>query len=541
MRVPVLFNKKTQTLRRKLFGYMLMLVVSFVILVFIIGLFFVDNFTTTKERLFDVLSLQTEVFEREITAHHDNLAMRCIQLSTNTTKTLEDYFIQENIQFDDLQDSSVHIDNIQNHIMDQLIEQILKTECSGGFVLLDTTVNSKTENAEHSKTGVYLQRSSVDANDDSMLLFRGNSNLAKSKNIMQHEKWQLEFNSKFFPNFDDIIKTSDIPLEKAYRITDIKTLSGTTERVMLLAAPILGDNGTIYGICGFEISSTTFKIYHAQPSTLEHLVCTFSKKNKNTIDIENSFSSGIINGYYFPPKESLNIQKFGKGLELISNADEEYVGITRNVHISYGENNDFLISVMIPKQDYNQMHRKNIVRLIIFILLLLFFAVSCCGFFSKRFISPIIRSLEEIKQFTYTDASSEFTEIDDLFTFLSLKDKEVEKSISSLIREKDKAENEASRAKSEVNRLSYSRKNEIDPADYENFVIGIKTLTKTERVIFDMYLSDMTGKEITDALGIKESTLKYHNHNLYQKLGVTSRKQMLRYAALLSNDNNEQE
>ena len=56
-----------------------------------------------------------------------------------------------------------------------------------------------------------------------------------------------------------------------------------------------------------------------------------------------------------------------------------------------------------------------------------------------------------------------------------------------------------------------------------------------------MYLSNMTGKEINDALGIKESTLKYHNHNLYQKLGVTSRKQMLRYAALLSNDNNEQE
>ena len=41
-----------------------------------------------------------------------------------------------------------------------------------------------------------------------------------------------------------------------------------------------------------------------------------------------------------------------------------------------------------------------------------------------------------------------------------------------------------------------------------------------------------TAKEIVEILGIKENTLKYHNKNIYSKLGISSRKQLLRFAAL---------
>ena len=90
------------------------------------------------------------------------------------------------------------------------------------------------------------------------------------------------------------------------------------------------------------------------------------------------------------------------------------------------------------------------------------------------------------------------------------------------------------KVQAEIDRLSYSRKKEIDPDDYENFLIGIKSLTKTERNIFEMYLAGKTAQEITETIGIKESTLKFHNHNIYEKLGVSSRKQMLRFAAIYS-------
>ena len=36
----------------------------------------------------------------------------------------------------------------------------------------------------------------------------------------------------------------------------------------------------------------------------------------------------------------------------------------------------------------------------------------------------------------------------------------------------------------------------------------------------------------SESLGITENTLKYHNKNIYSKLGISSRKQLLRFATL---------
>ena len=62
------------------------------------------------------------------------------------------------------------------------------------------------------------------------------------------------------------------------------------------------------------------------------------------------------------------------------------------------------------------------------------------------------------------------------------------------------------------------------------------TLTPAERKIFAYYLSGKTVKEILAVASIKESTLRYHNKNIYSKLGVNSLKQLLRYAALMQRD-----
>lgn len=72
--------------------------------------------------------------------------------------------------------------------------------------------------------------------------------------------------------------------------------------------------------------------------------------------------------------------------------------------------------------------------------------------------------------------------------------------------------------------------------DEEVFNNGLKTLTPTERIIFKAYLEGKTSKEIMSELNIKENTLKFHNKNLYSKLGVTSRKQLLSVAMQLKDD-----
>jgi len=67
----------------------------------------------------------------------------------------------------------------------------------------------------------------------------------------------------------------------------------------------------------------------------------------------------------------------------------------------------------------------------------------------------------------------------------------------------------------------------ISPERIELFVMGLKTLTPTEKSIYEAYIARVTTKEIMANMNIKESTLKYHNRNLYGKLGVSSRKELL--------------
>ena len=91
-------------------------------------------------------------------------------------------------------------------------------------------------------------------------------------------------------------------------------------------------------------------------------------------------------------------------------------------------------------------------------------------------------------------------------------------------------------AQLELSRLAYSRKQEVDPELYQQFLDHLHTLTPTERTVFDLYIGGKSAKEIMELMGIKENTLKYHNKNIYSKLGVASRKELLRYAALMSQD-----
>lgn len=72
------------------------------------------------------------------------------------------------------------------------------------------------------------------------------------------------------------------------------------------------------------------------------------------------------------------------------------------------------------------------------------------------------------------------------------------------------------------------------PEQIRTFVAGLDTLTPTERLIYNAYLNRTPTKEIMCQLNIKENTLKFHNKNLYSKLGVSSRKQLLEVYACVN-------
>lgn len=72
--------------------------------------------------------------------------------------------------------------------------------------------------------------------------------------------------------------------------------------------------------------------------------------------------------------------------------------------------------------------------------------------------------------------------------------------------------------------------------DYDFFLTGLKQLTPTEKAIFNLYMDGKSAAEILEIMTIKQTTLKYHNRNIYSKLGVSSKKQLLNYAALYARE-----
>ena len=84
----------------------------------------------------------------------------------------------------------------------------------------------------------------------------------------------------------------------------------------------------------------------------------------------------------------------------------------------------------------------------------------------------------------------------------------------------------------ELEQLTAAQHREIVLEEYEFFLCNLGTLTATEYKVYELYLAGKNAKQIAEILGISENTLKYHNKNIYSKLGISSRKQMLRFAAL---------
>lgn len=142
----------------------------------------------------------------------------------------------------DINDSLEYVTGLQSAIFDKLHEELLKTDCSGAFVIYNATVNTSIENAEYSKTGLYFQRSTIDATDESVLLYRGIADLGKNDGIMPHRKWRLEFRTDLIPDWDKLLKVEKKPIEKSAYLLDAFVLPGTSERAMHFIIPIMSSN-----------------------------------------------------------------------------------------------------------------------------------------------------------------------------------------------------------------------------------------------------------------------------------------------------------
>lgn len=452
-----------------------LLLVVLLVLTFGAALFLFASLHNTKKDISRSLQIQFSVFQNDMERYFDQLAVMGVNLSEDMSAEVDKELALRQMSFAQLNDSPEVLNALEEEMIEPLCRRLRQTGCSGVFVLLDATVNTRMEGAEHSRAGLYVQKSGADTPTVPLLLYRGSAEVGKAHSVMPHRKWRMEF------------------------LTERFELPGTSEEVQLFLLPLRGRDGTMYGLCGFEISESYFKQNFAQPTGFDRLSCLLAPAGDG-LAADAALSSGTTGGYYHAPRNTLVLRSMGGGLTQLTGPDSAYAGISQLCRLS--ESQSYRLAVCIPMADYRRLVFSGNLQMLLIGLFIAFFVVFCCMNFHRRILSPAFRQFEEDRRESR--------------------------------RRMDELQLERQQMQTELSRLADVCRNESVPDAFQTFVAGIPTLTKTERRIFDGYAAGLRTREIAQQLDIKDSTLRFHNKNIYDKLGVSSLKQLQQFVAILN-------
>lgn len=530
------------SMRRRLMLYLFAFMIFFALLITMLLFLFgaIDPIGSEMER---ALKNQLENSADFIEEQSNNQAAYAVAFSKQLTAAVRDELTDSGIPFDQLHNNPDALTSMQDRIFEIVYNNMQLVPCSGAFCFLNTTVNDTLP--DESYQGLYLKFANLYAENtihNDVCLYRGFSSIARENNINLHSTWQLETRKGLFPEVDTLMASRSDSISKAYFLTSVYRLPDTWENVRLLCIPVFDSRGTTIGVCGFEISNLYFMLSHKASETEQsHIFCAL-------LDRCSDGYVGQIAGNqsgYFPPVDSVFTVENNLSLTVFHSGDIEFIGKMRELTVG---TTTHVVAVMLPAEEYQALVKTVQLKIaaILFIAAFAILAVALWG--SKKYVAPILKDLERIKDGTGLEqGSSRVLEIGDLFAFLEQQDRDHEAALSTLHQEKleaqirqerlqnelHQANSEYESAQTEIARLAYSRKQEIDPDDFQYFLKGISQLTPTEQKVFNLYLEGKNAKEIIAILEVTENTLKFHNKNIYNKLGVSSRKQLLRYATLM--------
>ena len=467
------------------------------LLTFGAALFLFISLHNTKKDTVRSLEIQYAVFQNDMERYFDQLAVMGINLSEDMSDLVEQQLAAQGMT--SFRHAPEALAALQDAMLEPLCRTLRRTSCSGVFVLLDATINSHLAGAEQSRAGLYVQKSGADTPTVPLLLYRGSAEVGKDHSVMPHRKWRMEFQTDQFPDYDRWMTPGSAPLYQSYTLTERFELPGTSEEVQLFLLPLRGRDGTMYGLCGFEISESYFKQNFAQPTGFDRLSCLLAPAGDG-LAADAALSSGTTGGYYHAPRNTLMLRSMGGGLTQLTGPDSAYAGISQLCRLN--ESQSYRLAVCIPMADYRRLVFSGNLQMLLIGLFIAFFVVFCSLSFHRHILSPAFRQFEEDRRESR--------------------------------RRMDELQLERQQMQTELSRLADVCRNESVPDAFQTFVAGIPTLTKTERRIFDGYAAGLRTREIAQQLDIKDSTLRFHNKNIYEKLGVSSLKQLQQFVAILN-------
>ena len=74
---------------------------------------------------------------------------------------------------------------------------------------------------------------------------------------------------------------------------------------------------------------------------------------------------------------------------------------------------------------------------------------------------------------------------------------------------------------------------DVDMSAFYEFKKNIKKLSRAEAAVFNLYMEGYSANKIAETLYVSINTIKSHNKNIYRKLNVTSRKELMVYSQMM--------
>lgn len=481
------------------------------------------RFSAVERRTTETLSVHLSVLEHDLVNHVDSVAARAIKLSQDLTQDLEDWLDKEKLTFNNLSGNPEILATLEDFLYDTLYNALQLTDCSGAYFMLDATANLNLPGAEHSKAGIYIKLVNVNVTRSvrpKLALYRGYTT-AHSQRHELHNMWALEFNTNFFPIYNVLVENANHDLNSCFLLTEGRRLPGTWEEVMLLGVPLIANNGTVYGICGFEISQTYFKLFHAHSGAIPHISGLLAPASNDKLHAYSGFASGDRTGYYTKPCGELLVNQ-RKGLSIYSSNDSAFVGMDRPINLSPLEQERHL-AVFIPKSDYDGEKATSFRENAVIGILLMLSAIFGSVFMSRMYVKPILRGIRQARSDELSGFSVNIQEIDDLLEFLSSQDQQRETELRTM--------------QEQLAALGSLKEEKKYPLpcreDYEEFISNLGTLTNAEREVFNLYMQGHRAKDMPGLLFRSINTIKTHNKRIYVKLGVSSRNELMGYMQMM--------
>jgi DNA-binding CsgD family transcriptional regulator len=527
------FRSEGFSLRRRFLLYIISAVATFLALtIMLLNLFGFLN--PSSAQIMGDLDAQLTASADRIEHDSDQLAACAISFSHQLEEQVQNYLTDRQLRFTDLHNNAPELTELQKKLYGTVYLNMQLAPASGAFYILNTTVNSTAETPLY--TGIYLKYinlSSENTVNNKFSLYRGSYTTGKENNITFHSGWGNESRTDFFQDCDALFEPG-----VHYALSPVVKIPETWENARYLYVPLRDRQDNIIGVCGFEINDLLFQLsYKTGDFRWGQLVC-------GVIDQHQEGYSGQFNStrYQITSDSDFRITT-KKGLTRFEFGPESCVGITKDIFLG---NDTFTVGVMIPQAQYQKCIRSGQLQNALLFLILGALALVCCIILSHNYVSPLLKRIEQVKAQELSSDPLNIREIDDLFDFLAARDTAYETRLEELEQQVQTARANATQSQKdyetalrrldlvleELEQLTAAQHREIVLEEYEFFVCNLGTLTPTEYRVYELYLAGKSARQIAEILDISENTLKYHNKNIYSKLGISSRKQMLRFAAL---------